>query len=179
LRCKTYALRGISLFVATVTAAGCSADEPKREFAVPKALCGVSVPTDALSRLLPSSGKQLATDKVESSSNGDGLCNVTVDSDKVLVLDMERIDVGDSARNILRSRLSIQQQKSTEGGAIAYADWAAVSMVQCRGAGVEKEDISILIKVLKPARPNESAMKSLISGYTASLKKQQPCKKGS
>jgi hypothetical protein len=167
------------LFVATVAAAGCSSDEPKREFTVPKALCGVSLPTDALSRLLPSSGKHLATDKVESSSNGDGVCNVTVDGDKVLVLDRERIDVGDSARNILLSRLSIQQQKSAEGGTIAYADWAAVSLVKCRGAGVEKEDISTLVKVLKPARPNESAMKSLISGYTAALNKQGPCKRGS
>jgi hypothetical protein len=54
-----------------------------------------------------------------------------------------------------------------------------VSLIECRGAGIEKEDISTLVRVLKPARPDESAMKSLISGYTAALKKQQPCKQGS
>lgn len=43
---------------------------------------------------------------------------------------------------------------------------------------VEKEDISTLVKVLKSARSDESALKSLISAYTAALQKQQPCKPG-
>lgn len=176
MRYKTYALRGLSAIVAAVAVVGCSSEEPKRDFKVPEALCGVSVPTDALSKLLPSSGKSLSVEKVESSSAGDGLCNVDVDDARVLVLDRERIDAGDSARNVLRSRLSIQQQKSAEGGTVAYADWAA-SMLQCRGSDVEKEDISILIKTVKPGRRDESAMKELISSYTAALKKQQPCTK--
>jgi hypothetical protein len=97
----------------------------------------------------------------------------------VLVVSRERVDVGESARSILLSRLSISRQKSAEGGSVVYADRAAVSLVKCRGTGVEKEDISTLIKVLKPARQDESAMKDLITGYTASLKEQQPCKRAS
>ncbi|MGW5371707.1 hypothetical protein ACWER6_35785 [Streptomyces sp. NPDC004009] len=108
--------------------------------------------------------------------DGSLVCGVQVDGDRVLSVSGERIVAGDSARHILRSRLMIQEQKSVEGNSIAYADQAAVSLIKCRGADV-REDISIFVKVLKPARPDELAMKMLIQGYTASLKRQQPCER--
>ncbi|MFG2358130.1 hypothetical protein [Streptomyces sp. NPDC048521] len=175
----SHGLRAVSLFVAAMAVAACSSDEPKQEFTVPKALCGISVPAKALSRLLPASGKRLSAEQVGGPDDGSVLCNVTVDGDMVLVVSRERVDVGESARSILLSRLSISRQKSAEGGSVVYADRAAVSLVKCRGTGVEKEDISTLIKVLKPARQDESAMKDLITDYTASLKEQQPCKRAS
>ncbi|GAA3842120.1 hypothetical protein [Streptomyces chiangmaiensis] len=180
MKSKTYAMRGIPLLVAAMAIAGCSSDEPKREFTVPKALCGVSVPSDALSRLLPSSGKHLAVTEDGNLSDGSSLCNVSVDDkDMVLVISRERIEAGDSARSILLSRLSVSEQKSAENGAVVYADWAAASLIKCRGADVETEDISTLVKVLKPGRRDESAMKDLISGYTGALEKEQPCKQRS
>lgn len=178
MRHKAYILRGFSIVVAAVTAAGCSADEPSREFTVPKALCGVSVPTDALSRLLPASGKHLTTE-AEGSTDDVLLCTVSVDDVMVLTLSRERIDAGDSARHILFTQLRIARPKFAEGSTIAYADHAAVSLLKCRGAGVVEEDISTLVNVLKPARPDESAMKSLISSYTAAVKKEGPCKQSS
>jgi len=180
-RHKTKTLRGVSIVAAAVAvavAAGCSADKPNREFTVPKALCGVSVPVDALSQLLPASGKKITTE-AEGSTDDVLLCKVSVDDVRVLTLSRERIVAGDSARHILFTQLRITQPKFTEGTSIAYVDHAAVSLLKCRGAGVEEEDISTLVKVLKPARPNESAMKSLISAYTATVKKQGPCKKTS
>ncbi|WP_043683483.1 hypothetical protein [Streptomyces xylophagus] len=181
MRHKTYILRGVSTVVAAVvavTAAGCSADKPSRDFTVPKALCGVSVPVDALSRLLPASGKTLTT-QAEGSTDGALLCTVDVDDVMVLALSRERIVAGDSARHILYTQLRVTQPKFTEGTSIAYVDDAAVSLLKCRAADVQKEDISTLIKVLKPARSDESAMKSLITDYTAKVKKQGPCKKRS
>ncbi|MFF4492110.1 hypothetical protein ACFY0F_37580 [Streptomyces sp. NPDC001544] len=163
------------MVVIAAVATSCSTEEPSRDFSVPENLCGLSVPTDALSRLLPASGKILTTGKVDGSRDDDLLCKVTVDGDMVLTLSREHIDAGDSARHILLRQLSIGKQKSAERGTIAYAESAAVSLLQCRGSGVEKEDISTLVKVLEPARPNESAMRSLISGYTAALKKTGPC----
>nr|WSY51304.1 hypothetical protein OG999_15065 [Streptomyces sp. NBC_00886] len=178
MRHKTHILRGVSFLVAAAAAAGCSAEKPSREFTVPKSLCGVSVPTDALSRLLPASGKQL-TAEAEGSTNDVLLCTVSVDDVRVLTLSRERIDAGDSARHILFTQLSIARPKFAEGSTIAYADHAAVSLLKCRGADVVEEDISTLVNVLKPARPDESAMKSLISAYTAAVKKQGPCKQSS
>ncbi|WP_317445709.1 hypothetical protein [Streptomyces collinus] len=172
----SYALRGVSIVVAVIAVAGCSSDEQKQEFTVPKALCGVSVPTESLSSLLPASGKQLSARRSGGPDDGAVLCNVSVDGDRVLVISQERISVGDSARHILLSRLSVPQPKSAARGSIAYADRAAVSLLKCRGADVEKEDISTLVKVLEPARRDESAMKDLIQGYTTSLEGQHPCK---
>ncbi|WP_306191552.1 MULTISPECIES: hypothetical protein [unclassified Streptomyces] len=176
---QSYVLRGVSAVAVVTVAVGCSSDEAKREFAVPKSLCGVSVPTDALSRLLPASGKNLDVQQDGDIDQGNDLCNLTVDGTMVLVISRERIDTGDSAQHILVSRARVSHQKTAVNGAIAYADRAAASMIKCRGAGIEVEDISTFIKVLKPARPNETAMKKLITDYTTAYKKQQPCRPGS
>ncbi|MEU0337392.1 hypothetical protein [Streptomyces sp. NPDC006193] len=139
----------------------------------------MSVPNDALSDLLPASGERLTVKRTGDLSDGSALCDVTVDKHKVLVVSGERVEAGDSARNILRSRLSIPDQKSAADNSIAYADEAAVSLIQCRGADVVEEDISTFVKVLEPARRDERAMSTLIQGYTAALKRQRPCKDAS
>lgn len=139
----------------------------------------MSVPADALSRLLPASGERITVDQSGSLDDGSVVCAVKVDADTVLEVSGERIDAGDSARSILRSRLSVQDQKSAEKNSLAYVDRAAVSLIRCRGTDTQEEDISTLIKVLKPARPDESAMRKLIRGYTRSLKEQEPCRAGS
>ncbi|MGW3360670.1 hypothetical protein ACWDFL_35645 [Streptomyces bungoensis] len=172
----SYIYRGASLLVVAAAGVGCSSDTPAREFTVPKALCGQSVPARALSDLLPASGKRLTVRRVGDLDDGSALCGVTVDRDTVLDVSSERIDAGDSARHILRRRFSVQEQKSAEGGSIAYTDRAAVSLIKCRGSRVEEEDVSTLIKVLEPARPDESAMKKLAQGYAASLKAEHPCR---
>ncbi|WP_308036465.1 hypothetical protein [Streptomyces sennicomposti] len=177
IRCS---LRGAA-YLAVVAGAlvGCSADEPGHEFAVPKVVCEVPVPADALSALLPASGRRIAVPEHAFNVDGEGLCKVSVDDDVVLRVTRERIDVGDSAYFILHRRGSIQDPKSTRDRSVAYADRAAASLIKCRGAGVDKEDISIFVDVLKPGRPDEDAMKSLITGYTGAYQKQQPCRPGS
>ncbi|WP_439940607.1 hypothetical protein [Streptomyces sp. BBFR115] len=171
-------MTGLSLVLVAVGTAGCSADKPEREFAVPKVVCELPVPTDALSKLLPASGSRIAVPEHAFNVDGEGLCKVSVDDDVVLRVSRERIDVGDSAYFILHRRASVQDPKSTQDRSVAYADRAAASLIKCRGAGVNKEDISIFIDVLKPGRPDEDAMKSLITGYTAAYQKQQPCRPG-
>ncbi|MEW2255897.1 hypothetical protein [Streptomyces sp. NPDC047869] len=178
MRSSSHVPLGGLLLIAAVTVVGCVSEAPEQGFAVPETLCGVSVPTHALARLLPESGERLTVERRGSLDDGSALCGVKVDEDTVLQVSGERIDAGDSARRILRSRLAVQEQKSAEGNTIAYADHAAVSLIKCTGADVQ-EDVSTLVKVLKPARPNESAMKELIQGYTASLNKQQVCERAS
>ncbi|MFB0620755.1 hypothetical protein [Streptomyces sp. AGS-58] len=169
----------MTLLAAAATVAGCSSGEPKPEFSVPEALCGVSVPSDALSALLPGSGERVTVKRTGSLDEGSALCEVEVDTDTALVISGERIDAGSSAHDILRDRLSVLEQKAADGGSVAYTDQSAVSLIRCRGAAVKEEDISTLVKVLKPARRDEAAMKKFIRGYTASLKEQRPCKAAS
>jgi hypothetical protein len=153
--------------------AGCS-DEQKREYALPKALCGVSVPEKALSELLPS-GERLTADESTPVADAITTCKVTVDGDMVLSIERESREPGASARDIAVDQLSVKQPKSTAQRSVAYADWAAVSIVKCRGQSSTDEDISVAIKVLEPGHRSEAAMKELILGYTSSFQKQQPC----
>ncbi|MET7290068.1 hypothetical protein [Streptomyces sp. NPDC005573] len=137
------------------------------------------MPADALSRVLPESGRRLTVRSTGSLTDGSALCDVKVDGDSVLTVSTERIDAGDSARHILLSRLSASQQKSADDGAVAYTDSAAVSLLKCRGADVQEEDISVLLRLLDPAHRNDSAVSTLIHGYTTSLKNQHPCRPAS
>lgn len=167
--------RGVCLSVAVITIAvgGCSEDQ-KREYTLPKSLCGVPAPTQALSRLLPA-GKHLAVDEATPVADAITTCKATVDGDLVLSLERENREVGASARDIAVNQLGVKQPVSAGSGSVSYADWAAVSVVECRGGGVADKDISVAVKVLQPGHRDESAMKELILQYTSAFKKQQPC----
>jgi len=160
-----------------VTAVGCS-EEQKREYTLPTSLCGVSVPTSALSQLLPV-GKRLTVDEATPVPDALTTCEASVDGDMVLSLEQEHRDVGASAYDIARDRFGVKQPKSAQQRSVAYSDRVAVSVVKCRGGESGDEDITVAVKVLKPAHQNESAMKYLILGYTSAFKKQQPCGKSS
>ncbi|WP_018544863.1 hypothetical protein [Streptomyces sp. LaPpAH-108] len=175
MRSSAYALGVGALLLATVGASGCSSDEAKQEFTVPTSLCGVSVPPKALSRLLPADGSHITFRQDGSVEKGWTLCGVEVDGHAVLNVSQEWIDAGDTARNILRHQLVISDQKSADGGSVAYADRGAASLLKCRGTGVEKEDVSTVVELLKPGRADETAMGELIREYTKSLKARNPC----
>ncbi|MFD8915841.1 hypothetical protein [Streptomyces sp. NPDC059575] len=154
---------------------GCSSDEPKRDFAVPGQLCGVAVPTAPLSKLLPASGGKLT---VKAPTAGDDLgivCEVDVDGQQVLSVERERVGSGRSAWNIASYDHRIGQVKSGAGDMIAYVGKAAVSIVPCVQKEQRDNSVSTYIQTVKPGRADESAMKGLISGYTAALTKQRPC----
>ncbi|MEU9402660.1 hypothetical protein [Streptomyces sp. NPDC048242] len=164
-----------ALLLAMVGVAGCSSHGAKAEFTVPKSLCGVSVPSQSLSRLLPADGARISVRKEGGPERGWTLCQVKVDGKTVMEASQEWIVAGDTARNILGHRLTIWQQKSADGGSVVYAAEGGASLIMCRGKGVQKEDVSTLIDVLKPGRPDEAAMGQIIRGYTKSLKAQNPC----
>ncbi|WP_343245654.1 hypothetical protein [Streptomyces sp. SID4985] len=172
---SSYALSAGALLLAMVGASGCSSGEAKQDFAVPASLCGVSVPSTALSRVLPANGERVAVKQVGAKEDGSYLCEVAVDKRTVLVVTQEWITPGWSARHILIHELKIWDQKEAEGGSEVYAGGGAASLVECRGAGVEKEDVSTLVQVLKPGREDEGAMGQLIQGYTKSLGAGKPC----
>lgn len=133
---------------AIAAAAGCS-DDPKREYAVPKSLCGVTVPENSLSPLLPP-GKDLTAEQDTPAPGAIMTCKLTMDGDQVLSVERERREAGASARDIAVNQISVQQPKSAANRTIAYADWAAVSVISCREEGNAGEDISTVINILKP-----------------------------
>ncbi|MGW5102401.1 hypothetical protein [Streptomyces sp. NPDC004100] len=142
---------------------------------MPAKLCGVAVPPASLGKLLPASGGKLT---VKAPAAGDDLgivCEVEVDGQEVLSVERERVDSSRSAWNIASYDHRIGQVKSGAGDMIAYVDKAAVSIVPCVQKGQRDKSVSTYIRTVKPGRADESAMKGLISGYTAALTKQRPC----
>ncbi|MGV9347604.1 hypothetical protein ACWDSD_22840 [Streptomyces spiralis] len=155
--------------------ASCSSNGQKKEYSVPNALCGVSVPTEPLSRLLPASGKHLSLEEATPVSDAITTCEVTVDGEMVLSVEKEVIDSGRSAWNIAAYDRRIGQAKTADGGTVAYLGRRAVSVVSCQEKDNKDEEISVYIRTLKPGREDEAAMKDLISAYTGTFQKQRPC----
>nr|WP_237525443.1 hypothetical protein [Streptomyces sp. SID4985] len=162
--------------MAVVGASGCSSDEATQEFAAPKSLCGVSVPSAALSRLLPADGARVSVQQDGTWEDGSFLCKVTVDKNVVLIVNQMWVTAGYSARHVLIHEMKIWDQQSADGGAVVYADRGGASVVKCQAAGVKKYDVGTLVKVLKPGRQDEKAMGQLMRGYTLSLKARNPCR---
>ncbi|MET8811791.1 hypothetical protein ABZW47_07285 [Streptomyces sp. NPDC004549] len=133
------------------------------------------MPSEALSRLLPASGKRVSVQQEGAWDKESPLCNVTVDKHLVFVVSTEWVTAGWSARHVLVERLGLWQQKSADGGAVVYADRAAASVVKCQDAGVKKYDVSTFIEVLEPGRRDEKAMGRLMRGYNNSLKPRSLC----
>ncbi|MGJ5899128.1 hypothetical protein DF268_36540 [Streptomyces sp. V2] len=161
---------GILVCVA-VGISGCSSERQGRDFSVPKDLCGVSVPEKALGALLPSSGERV--DVAEGASAGGSVetCEVSVDGDAVLSVERQRVDASRSAWNIASYDHRIGQVETADDETVAYAGRAAVSVVSCG----EEKAVSSYVRVLAPGRSGKKAMRELISGYTASLRGQDPC----
>ncbi|MFE0739139.1 hypothetical protein [Streptomyces sp. NPDC058855] len=174
MRSTTVGSRLLALTI-TVMAVGCSSDEQGRDFTVPKALCGVSVPTTALSDLLPPVGKNISVSEGTATDDSGAGCEVKVDGSEVLSVERQRVEATRSAWNIASYDHGIGQVKSAANDSIAYVDRAAVSVVKCGESSNKDEAISTYIRTLKPGRQDESAMQSLISGYTTTFKKQNPC----
>ncbi|WP_018544862.1 hypothetical protein [Streptomyces sp. LaPpAH-108] len=173
---SSYALGIGTLLLTALASSGCSPNEAKQDFTVPASLCGVSVPSAALSRLLPADGTQVSVQQDGTWDKDSPLCNVTVDKRLVLVVSTEWVRAGDSARSVLGKRLAVWQQKSADGGAVVYSDRGAASVVKCQDAGVKKFDVGTFIKVLEPGRRDEQAMGQLIRGYTRSVTPQRLCR---
>ncbi|MFF7332961.1 hypothetical protein [Streptomyces sp. NPDC008150] len=155
-------------------AAGCS-DDPQRGFAVPEQLCGVAVPSEALSKLLPASGDELRTAGRAPGEAETGGCEVSVDGNTVLTLKRETAGAGRSAWNILSYDHGAGQAEKADGDKVAYTAGAAVSLVRCTAEGRKGDALGTYIVTVAPGRKDAAAMKDLASGYTAALEKLGAC----
>lgn len=155
-------------------AAGCS-DDPQRGFALPNQLCGVTVPSGALSKLLPASGDELRVSGRAPGEAEAGSCEVSVDGDTVLTLKRETAAAGRSAWNILSYDHGAGQAEKADGDKVAYTAGAAVSLVRCTSGGREDDALGTYVTTADPGRKDAAAMKELVTGYTAALEKLDVC----
>ncbi|MFQ6146636.1 hypothetical protein ACLMNJ_26780 [Streptomyces seoulensis] len=172
-----FTVGGAWLLAAAVmgASAGCSSSEPKRGYAVPKTLCGVSVPTDALSRLLPPSGDHLTVKDEATVADAVTGCDVSVDGDVVLSIEKERIDAGRSAWNIAAYDRRLVAAEQADGGKVAYAGRQGVTVVSCREKDNQDEEVSVYVRTLKPGRQDESALRDFLTRYRDAFGAQRPC----
>ncbi|MEV4971298.1 hypothetical protein [Streptomyces scopuliridis] len=170
--------------LATVAAAlafvlsGCSgggSDGGTVGYSVPKSLCGVTVDPKLLEPFLPA-GKQLAVKEDEPVADAITTCELSIDDAVVVSIERERREPGASPRDIAVNQLNVGNPEESSTGGYVYSDRIAVSVVRCDSPRAVAEDLSSIVKVLKPGIADKSAMKSFIASYTTAYKKQQPCR---
>lgn len=153
---------------------GCN-DGATREYSIPKSLCGVAVDPNLLEPFLPA-GKQRAIKEGEPVADAIVTCELSVDDAVVFSIEQERREPGASPRDIAVNQLNVRDLSESPAEEYVYSDRVAVSVVHCESPQAVEEDLSVIIKVLKPGIANKSALGKFIASYSRAYKKQQPCR---
>ncbi|MFB7709436.1 hypothetical protein [Streptomyces sp. NPDC056105] len=154
-----------------LASSGCGGAEG--ECAVPSSLCGIHIKAETLTPLLPP-GKRIAVKPDTSVPDAITTYEAAVDRNVVLSVERERREPGAAAHDITVDQLPAHEPQSAAARTIASTDSAAVFITRCTAQDVVKEDISTVIRVFEPGHKDESALKDLITEYTAALKKSSP-----
>ncbi|MBN3929649.1 hypothetical protein IQ279_08350 [Streptomyces verrucosisporus] len=152
--------------------AACSVQE--RNYEIPSALCGTAVSPDLTTPLLPPGDTFSTTvsDRVE----GVRRCLVSVDGEQVLALSTEWWKKGTSLRKAALVIPNVDpDDKETRDGRYLYSDTGAVGKVACSDPRKADGDLFVAVRVNGPGKPDEAAMKKLISAYAEAVGKSGEC----
>ncbi|GAA2401854.1 hypothetical protein GCM10010420_31080 [Streptomyces glaucosporus] len=152
---------------------GCeeSEEQGKREYAVPRTLCGVNVDSNTLESFLPP-GKEIRLIHEETDSYR-WKCSVSVDGKTVLEVKRERWEQGWSARRFATVHAYVEPENETPDRTYVYSDLGGVGVVRCPPPEHD-QDLFIVAKT-KENTGGQKAMKELLASYREEVLRSDPC----
>ncbi|MDX2694024.1 hypothetical protein [Streptomyces ipomoeae] len=161
----------LALFGALVA---CSRSVEEREYAVPEALCGISVDRDLISKFLPS-GKRIDV-KEKKPVPSRNRCQVNIDGKVALVMSKEWRERGESINYVAGTHSRIDSTDSTDNGTYVYSDTGGVGRVKfCNRSARSERVLYTVVQVYATGMEDKSSMKSLIMAYTKAVERSGAC----
>ncbi|MET9483467.1 hypothetical protein [Streptomyces sp. NPDC006638] len=166
----TLALAGTLLFV--VCSASCSSPPPKKEYATPDALCGVSVDPGLVAPFLPA-GKKISLHP-DNSIQGWTLCDVGVDGTRVLSANTKWEE--GSLREVAADPLNGVDVNSTTtpDKRYTYTRLGGIGLVDCQDPKRPDQQLVASVRVMKKSG-SEAEMKKLITAFTEGVAGPAEC----
>ncbi|MFE7839972.1 hypothetical protein ACFU53_29135 [Streptomyces sp. NPDC057474] len=156
-----------------VTLSGCTGDQEKREYSVPKSACGTSINAKALSAFLPS-GKGLTT-KITTDSRGILKCAVSVDG-KLIVQTSQEWWNDMSVFEFARGMTLDDPDQQTDNGRYTYSGYQAFGKVSsCQSSKHKDQVLYAAVQAVGSKHRDAAAMKQLITDYIEAIEDSDQC----
>ncbi|WP_157877976.1 hypothetical protein [Streptomyces torulosus] len=151
---------------------GCSGGESKREYKVPRALCGIAVDRSDLTAFLPV-GKNIS---VTSDSGIDWRrCNVVVDNTSVVNVTQFWLEKGRTTAYFARGQTLDDPKESMEGGRFLYSGYEAFGKTKSCVDKKYGQELYTAVQAQGSKHRDADAMKRLILAYTREVEKSAAC----
>ncbi|MEV0779831.1 hypothetical protein [Streptomyces sp. NPDC050428] len=115
--------------VLSLTLAGCSTPEPKKEYKIPNTFCGMRISPNLLEPTLPP-GKKLTIRFSE--AVGESSCSVVIDKETALHITTAWHEKGTSALKVAYGQIGVDlTEKISKDESYVYSDEGAVGKIDC------------------------------------------------
>ncbi|GAB2937973.1 hypothetical protein [Streptomyces heilongjiangensis] len=152
--------------------AGCGGEEPEREYAVPRTLCGTAVERNDLAEFLPA-GKEIS---VTLHSGVDWQrCNVVVDKTSVVNVTQSWLEKGRTTAYYARGQTLDDPTESTQGGRFLYSGYEAFGKTKKCVDKKYGQELYTSVQAQGSKHRDAEAMKRLIIAYTNEVEKSAAC----
>ncbi|MGZ0202927.1 hypothetical protein ACNFR7_22405 [Streptomyces sp. RM1] len=181
----TIRVRAILRPVAAVSAAaallvalcGCGGTKEKREYAVPRALCGIPVDSKTLTPFLP--GGRTLTTKQKLSDGWGVRCEVRVDSHLAAQTSLQWLADAPNTTYFVGGQANSKLDHRAEGGRFLYSGWEAFGETRnCTSKKLLGARLFTAFQMYSAEHRDANAMKHLITDYTNAAEKTDTCASG-
>ncbi|MFD5266090.1 hypothetical protein [Streptomyces sp. NPDC058335] len=154
---------------------GCGSEEQKRNYAIPRALCGLAVDGEALTNILPGGDKVTVKDRSYPGTQG---CQVIVDGVLIVTAVQMWVDEGQTAAFVAATHSIDTVDRSAEKGRYQYSGYEAYGKTHGCVDTKYKQELYAVIQAPSSKKPDPEAMKRLIVSFTKSVEKSAECTSG-
>ncbi|MGW0856250.1 hypothetical protein [Streptomyces sp. NPDC002690] len=168
----------VSLSAAAVlasTLSACSDDEPAaKNYTVPTPLCGITVDPAQVKAALP--GGESVTSAISKPNGGTTRCVVSVDGRVALRLTQAWWGRGETGTTVAEAYAYTDDGETTDDYRYVWTGKAGVGKTaSCTSSEHPDLDLFAIIQVLDTGIDDKTAMKNLITSYTAAVDKSAAC----
>ncbi|MFJ9930851.1 hypothetical protein ACIRU5_33100 [Streptomyces misionensis] len=151
--------------------------EEKREYAVPRTLCGIPVDSEALTPFLP--GGRTLTTKQKLSDGWGVRCEVRVDSRLVAQTSLQWLADAPNTTYYVGGQANSKLDHRAEGGRFLYSGWEGFGETRnCTSKKLLGARLFTAFQMYSADHQDAGAMKRLVTEYTNAAEKTDTCTSG-
>jgi hypothetical protein len=172
---KRHAIVVVFAVALSTALSGCSGDDNKREYAVPRKLCGTAIDSDDLAPFLPA-GKEITTK--DTSGGGIKRCRVIVDGKIAATTTQAWLEDGRTTAYFATGQALSALNHSADGERFRYSGNEAFGKTRdCVDTKYEQE-LYTAVQISGSQHRDADAMKRLIFSYTSQVEQSAECSAG-
>ncbi|GGR99210.1 MULTISPECIES: hypothetical protein [Streptomyces] len=167
-------MAGATVITVLGLVAACSEPAPKKEYAVPKALCGVPVNPGLLSPFLPAGNTVKVGESRPVPSRK--MCRVDVDGTWAVMADLQWWEDDVDVSTVVTANPETEKSAQSTDDDFFYASTGAVKLVKgCKNPVHARHLLYTSIQVNDSDLGDTAAMKNLSAAFTDAVKRSREC----